>query len=186
VFSFRLSRQHKLYNKIPIFFSDHPIVYTGNLTTNKSKAHTEVHTIVLAHDEDGEGDRHQHHSWHPSGRCWLLMEWQTPFRGVNQLCLAGPERPHIRVPEVILSTMVNLCIFAHWPKHDLMAVFRFWRMLAASATSTLTSGTGVMLDIQWAKKLIDKVSNSACGSNYSPGNQAKPVGNFGSKHDRWR
>ncbi len=38
-----------------------------------------------------------------------------------------------------------------------------------------------ILYVQWAKKLIDKGSNSACGSNYSPENKAKPVGIFGSK-----
>ena len=35
--------------------------------------------------------------------------------------------------------------------------------------------------VQWAKKLIDKGSNSACGSNYSPRNKGKFMGNSGDK-----
>ena len=35
--------------------------------------------------------------------------------------------------------------------------------------------------IQWAKKLIDKGSNFACGSNYSPENKGKFMGNSGNK-----
>src|SRR5258706_4170767 len=35
------------------------------------------------------------------------MGRRTPFRGVNQLCLSGPERPRTRVPEVQLETQIK-------------------------------------------------------------------------------
>ena len=47
LFSFGLSRWHKLYNKNTKIFSEHPIVHTGNLTTNKSRARAEGPMIML-------------------------------------------------------------------------------------------------------------------------------------------
>ena len=46
-FSFRLSRQRKLNNKITIFFPDYPIIHTKDLATNSSNTCAGGPTIVL-------------------------------------------------------------------------------------------------------------------------------------------
>ena len=55
-----------------------------------------------------------------------------------------------------------------------------WNFLCSFISSHCSHSLTTAL-VQWAKKLIDKGSNSACGSNYSPRNKGKFVGNFGNK-----
>src|SRR6267154_5347734 len=104
LFSFGLSRQRKLYTKNTIFFSEHPIIHTVNLTTNKSSARAEGPTIVLRTEK-------------VTGVSIVLtpIRWKLtadattdPLQGLNHLCLGGPERPPIRVTQVSIPSFMKL------------------------------------------------------------------------------
>src|SRR6267154_3109102 len=82
--------------KIQFFFSEYPIVHTGNLTTIKSSARAEGPTIVLRMEK-------------VTGVSIVLtpIRWKLtadattgPLQALNHLCLGGPERPPIHVTQV--------------------------------------------------------------------------------------
>ena len=60
-FSHRPSRQRKLYNKIPIFILDYPIVHRRNLATKKARAEPcWVRNLEKLTADNIDGDSRQH------------------------------------------------------------------------------------------------------------------------------